>query len=276
MQRCDIWIVLTFVALAAATLSFTMQQVVEQMYITRTTMLTVTDYLTVQYILWTASVVLPIWFSVKFVNIVAPQSAGSGIPEIKAIIKGFEVKDFLTFDSLLAKIIGLVFISGAGLPLGKEAAFVHVAAIVAILVSGQQACVDTFSNELKRIDLLISSCAAGLSAALVSPIGSFLTIIEINSTYFAQPHYWHSFYAAACATVIVSILHSWYSNRLNVMPYFSFDHQLDFSYDGCELFLYFVLGILCGLLGVLYVQCHKKYSIFLHTNTTIKKLVKKY
>lgn len=205
-------------------------------------MLSLVDNMALQYCLWISSIVLPVWFATKFVQLVAPQSSGSGIPEIKAIIKGVEVKDFLTVDTLVAKAVGLILISGSTLPLGEKSVFVHIAAIIAILISGQGVCQDAFSNEIKRTDLLISACAAGLSAALVSPIGGFLAIIEINSTYFALRHYWHGFYGAACATVFVSIFNSWYSGKPNIMPYFSLNSPVAFSYSGQELLFYFILG----------------------------------
>lgn len=45
---------------------------------------------------------------------------GSGIPEMKTILRGVSLKEYLTFRTLVAKVIGLTATLGSGLPLGKE------------------------------------------------------------------------------------------------------------------------------------------------------------
>ena len=46
--------------------------------------------------------------------------SGSGIPEVKVIIHGFVLKNYLTFRTLVAKVFGLTLVLGAGMPVGKE------------------------------------------------------------------------------------------------------------------------------------------------------------
>jgi chloride channel 2 len=45
---------------------------------------------------------------------------GSGIPEVKVIMHGFPLKNYLTFRTLVAKVLGLTVTLGGGLPVGKE------------------------------------------------------------------------------------------------------------------------------------------------------------
>lgn len=45
---------------------------------------------------------------------------GSGIPEMKTILRGVALKEYLTFKTLVAKVIGLMATLGSGMPLGKE------------------------------------------------------------------------------------------------------------------------------------------------------------
>ena len=45
---------------------------------------------------------------------------GSGIPEVNSIMHGFKMPNYLTFRTLIAKMIGLTLAMGAGLPIGKE------------------------------------------------------------------------------------------------------------------------------------------------------------
>ena len=46
--------------------------------------------------------------------------AGSGIPEMKTILRGVVLKEYLTLRTLIAKIVGLVTVLGCGVPVGKE------------------------------------------------------------------------------------------------------------------------------------------------------------
>lgn len=45
---------------------------------------------------------------------------GSGIPEMKTILRGVALKEYLTFRTLVAKVVGLTATLGSGMPLGKE------------------------------------------------------------------------------------------------------------------------------------------------------------
>lgn len=83
--------------------------------------LTSTPY--IQYFAWVSLPVCLILFSAGFVHLIAPQSIGSGIPEMKTILRGVTLKEYLTFKTLVAKVIGLTATLGSGMPLGKEVSF---------------------------------------------------------------------------------------------------------------------------------------------------------
>ncbi|XP_031695882.1 chloride channel protein 2-like isoform X1 [Anarrhichthys ocellatus] len=88
-----------------------------------------------QYIAWVTYPVVLITFSAGFTQILAPQAVGSGIPEMKTILRGVVLKEYLTFKTFVAKVIGLTCALGSGMPLGKEGPFVHVASLCAALLS---------------------------------------------------------------------------------------------------------------------------------------------
>ena len=55
---------------------------------------------------------------------------GSGIPEMKTIMRGVVLKEYLTFRTLIAKSVGLTAALGSGMPLGKEVRIIsHVYSI---------------------------------------------------------------------------------------------------------------------------------------------------
>ncbi|KHN83479.1 Chloride channel protein 2, partial [Toxocara canis] len=98
----------------------------------------------------------------------------SGIPEVKVIMHGFKMKNYLTFRTLIAKMIGLTLAIGSGLPIGKEGPFVHMGAIVATLLSKlTKACQYSafFSNEGREMEMLSSGCAVGIACTFSAPVG---------------------------------------------------------------------------------------------------------
>lgn len=58
--------------------------------------------------------------SVQLLKVVAFPPPGSGIPEMKTILRGVVLKEYLTFKTFVAKVIGLTCALGSGMPLGKE------------------------------------------------------------------------------------------------------------------------------------------------------------
>lgn len=88
------------------------------------------------------------------------KAIGSGIPEMKTILRGVVLNEYLTFRTLIAKIVGLTFTLGSGLPLGKEGPFVHVASIVATLLSKLVASFQgIYENESRTSEMLSAACA---------------------------------------------------------------------------------------------------------------------
>ena len=51
----------------------------------------------------------------------SPQAIGSGIPEMKVILRGTNLRRYLSFQTFIAKTIGLVTALGSGIPIGEIA-----------------------------------------------------------------------------------------------------------------------------------------------------------
>ena len=148
-----------------------------------------------QFFLWVSLPTFLILFSTGFVHILAPQAIGSGIPEMKVILRGVVLKEYLTFKTLVAKIIGLTATLGSGMPLGKEGPFVHIASIVAALLS--KLCTSfqgnenyfielknisspgIYGNESRKSEMLAAACAVGVACCFGAPIGGVLFSIEV-------------------------------------------------------------------------------------------------
>ena len=72
------------------------------------------------YAVWTIYAVTLVELSALFVHYVAPQAIGSGIPEMKTILRGVILKEYLTIRTLVSKMVGLTLSLGSGMPIGKE------------------------------------------------------------------------------------------------------------------------------------------------------------
>lgn len=91
---------------------------------------------------------------------------------MKTILRGVALKEYLTFRTLIAKVIGLTATLGSGMPLGKEGPFVHIASIVATLLSklvtGFQGI---YENESRTTEMLAAACAVGVASCFAAPVG---------------------------------------------------------------------------------------------------------
>jgi H+/Cl- antiporter ClcA len=72
------------------------------------------------YLIWTGHAVLLIMIAACTTRYISPQAAGSGVAEMKVIIRGVVIKEYLSARTLLAKLIGVPFMLAAGFGLGKE------------------------------------------------------------------------------------------------------------------------------------------------------------
>jgi chloride channel 3/4/5 len=103
-------------------------------------------------------------------------ASGSGIPEIKCILSGFNIPSFLSFRVLVVKAFGAVFAVSTGMCLGKEGPFVHISTCVGYLVG---MCFPKYKdNGRKMRELLSAACSSGLSVAFGAPIGGVLFSYE--------------------------------------------------------------------------------------------------
>ena len=196
----------------------------------------------VKYLLYVLWAVLFAMLASLFVHSFAPYACGSGIPEIKTILSGFIIRGYLGKWTLLTKSVGMMLAVSAGLSLGKEGPFVHVAAC----------CGNIFcylfpkygSNEAKKREILSAAAAAGVSVAFGSPIGGVLFSLEEVSYYFPLKTLWRSFFCALAAAFVLRSMNPFGNDHL-VMFYVEYKDPWYLQ----ELIPFIFLGALGGLYG---------------------------
>ncbi|XP_061683562.1 chloride channel protein 2-like isoform X3 [Syngnathoides biaculeatus] len=196
-----------------------------------------------QYLAWVTYPVVLITFSAGFTQILAPQAVGSGIPEMKTILRGVVLKEYLTFKTFVAKVIGLTCALGSGMPLGKEGPFVHIASLCAALLSKFMSLFGgIYENESRNIEMLAAACAVGVGCCFAAPIGGVLFSIEVTSTFFAVRNYWRGFFAATFSAFIFRVLAVWNRDEETITALFKTRFRLDFPFDLQELPAFAVIG----------------------------------
>ncbi|XP_031617076.1 chloride channel protein 2 isoform X2 [Contarinia nasturtii] len=230
----------------------------------------------IQYFAWVSLPVCLILFSAGFVHLVAPQSIGSGIPEMKTILRGVTLKEYLTFKTLVAKVIGLTATLGSGMPLGKEGPFVHIASIVAQLLSKMVTSFQAiYENESRHCEMLAAACAVGVGSCFAAPVGGVLFSIEVTTTYFAVRNYWRGFFAAVCGATVFRLLAVWFQKAETVTAVFATDFASEFPFDPQELFVFAIIGFVCGCLASFYVWVHRQYVMFMRSNKKMNLFLQK-
>merc|ERR1719239_539035 len=176
----------------------------------------------------------------------------SGMPEMKVILRGVVLKEYLTFKTLVAKVIGLTATLGSGMPLGKEGPFVHIASIVAALLTKLVTSFQgIYANESRKSEMLAAACAVGVACCFGAPIGGVLFSIEVTSVYFAVRNYWRGFFAAVIGAIVFRLLSIWFEDEETIVAVFRTGFTMEFPYAPEELLVFIMIGVVCGLGGAL-------------------------
>nr|XP_022908827.1 chloride channel protein 2 [Onthophagus taurus] len=271
------WVFLALLGIVMAIISFVMDRGISMCNKARIWLYQdLTDHPVVQYFAWVTLPVCLILFSAGFAHLVAPQSIGSGIPEMKTILRGVALKEYLTFRTLVAKVIGLTATLGSGMPLGKEGPFVHIASITATLLSklitGFQSI---YENESRTTEMLAAAAAVGVGSCFAAPVGGVLFSIEVTTTYFAVRNYWRGFFAAVCGATIFRLLAVWFEGVDTVTAMFKTSFTMEFPFDPQELFVFALIGVISGFGGAFYVYMHRQYVMSMRKSKTLNNFLQK-
>ncbi|XP_063116564.1 chloride channel protein 2 isoform X5 [Cavia porcellus] len=199
---------------------------------------------------------------------------GSGIPEMKTILRGVVLKEYLTLKTFVAKVIGLTCALGSGMPLGKEGPFVHIASMCASLLSKFLSLFGgIYENESRNTEMLAAACAVGVGCCFAAPIGGVLFSIEVTSTFFAVRNYWRGFFAATFSAFIFRVLAVWNRDEETITALFKTRFRLDFPFDLQELPAFAVIGIASGFGGALFVYLNRKIVQVMRKQKTINRFL---
>ncbi|VDD89570.1 unnamed protein product [Enterobius vermicularis] len=229
-----------------------------------------TMYVTLRFIVWFGYTEFAVMTAAIFTHYVAPEAIGSGVPEMKTVLRGVALKEYLSFRTLTAKLFSLALAIGGGLPVGKEGPFVHIGSMVASLVSRLiRHFKSTSANDSKKGEVLAAGCAAGVACTFIAPIGGVLFSIEVTAVYFAVRDYWRGIFATCFQRPNISLRSqsTFISVTLSAFVPTKFASR---TYYPEELFFFSLIGLFCGLTAALFILIHRHVVLFLRRNSIMK------
>uniref|UniRef100_A0A671KA27 Chloride channel protein 1-like n=1 Tax=Sinocyclocheilus anshuiensis TaxID=1608454 RepID=A0A671KA27_9TELE len=230
-----------------------------------------------QYLAWVSYPIILVVFASLFCHLVSPQAIGSGIPELKTILRGVVLKEYLTLKAFVAKVIGLTAGLGSGMPIGKEGPFVHIASICAAVLSKIMSIfTGVYENSAHVQDLLVCACAVGVATCFAAPVGGVLFSIEVTSTYFAVRNYWRGYFAATFSAFIFRVLSVWNKDSVTITALFRTNFRMDFPFDLQELPAFAIIGISCGFLGAFFVYLNRQVVLIMRRPTALTRFLTKH
>ena len=185
----------------------------------------------------------------------APESGGSGIPEIEGAMEGMRPVRWKRV--LPVKFFGGLLALGSGMALGREGPSVQLGANIGRMIS------DTFKmDKLDAQALLASGAAAGLAAAFNAPLAGIMFVIEEMRSQFnySLTSTKSVFISAVMATIVMRFM----TDQQAVVTVTQYSNP-----DLMSLWLYLLLGFCFGVLGVLFnkmILATQDMYLFIHKN----------
>lgn len=167
----------------------------------------------------------------------APETAGSGIPHVKAALAGVNLS--LNLRVAVVKLLTTILAVGSGLTLGRQGPTVQIGASLAGWIGNLMPT----SPDYRR-QLIACGAAAGLAAGFNAPIAGVLFVVE-ELLHDVSGLTLGTAIIASFIGAVVSQLLGGDSLNLNLREY-------QISFYPQEIPFYILLGVLAGLLGALF------------------------
>lgn len=182
-------------------------------------------------------------------QLICKESVGGGLADMKTILGGVVKPVLLSRKLIVAKALGLWFSLMGGLSVGREGPFVHISGAIADQLMKLSPFVHIRRQDSKRLEILACACASGVSATFGNAFGGVLFSIEFTSSAYMVRTLPKAFLTSVVA--MIAFLFLGVSDELSL-----FQDQTQSIYklpEMGELFVFFLIGLGGGLLGILFV-----------------------
>jgi chloride channel 2 len=230
----------------------TLDYLIHKIERTRTMLYSLTRLYAVNYAVYVSFSVAFSFLAAGCVHYISPESPGSGVPEMKSILAGNMMERYISAKTIVGKYLGILSGIGAGFPAARYGPSVHISACIANTLLKLPIFNKLNRNELDKNSMLQAACAAGVAGALGSPFGGVIFLIEVTSNYFKVENLWRAIF---CSLIGSLFFYTWrltgwlgnteptlYSTKFSPLPYHS-----------REYVMFVLIGVVCGLVGALFV-----------------------
>ncbi|MDY6783800.1 MAG: chloride channel protein [Cyanobacteriota bacterium] len=183
------------------------------------------------------------FFAGGIIEIFSPAAAGSGIPQVKAVLAQFPLP--LSLRVAIVKTIGTILVLASGLAIGRRGPTVHIGAALAAQLSQWVP-----TSPQHRRQMIAAGAAAGLAAGFNTPIAGVLFVVEELSRDMSSLTLETTILASFTGSVVSRLLGSADFNIPGEILVASAQNE----FNPEEIPFYILLGILAGLLGTFFQQ----------------------
>lgn len=138
-------------------------------------------------------------------------ATGSGVAEVVGYLNGINYPDFISWSTLIVKVIGVTLAVSGKLCVGKEGPLAHIGAIIGVAITyTPNSMIDLRflrNDEQKRV-FAAAGASTGVSVAFGAPIGGALFCYEMSKsqTFWRFEHIWRVFFSCCIGTFTLAIL----------------------------------------------------------------------
>uniref|UniRef100_A0A3Q3XH40 Uncharacterized protein n=1 Tax=Mola mola TaxID=94237 RepID=A0A3Q3XH40_MOLML len=231
-------------------------------------------HILLQFFCWTLYPACLCAVAASFSHNICPSSTGSGIPEVRTMLAGITMPDYLSLTNLFTKFLGLTCTLAAGSTvfLGKVGPFVHLSTMIGAYLS--KLCTLVQDNKEKASGkMLVVAAAVGVASCFGAPVSGVLFSVEVMCSHFALRHYCPCFFSAACGALAFRLFSVWSGDIETLQALFKTNFPTALPFYPLEILLFALLGLLCGAVSCCYLFCHRWILQFTKTNPIFIKML---
>ncbi|XP_021171825.2 chloride channel K isoform X2 [Fundulus heteroclitus] len=232
-------------------------------------------HILLQFLCWTLYPACLCAFASTFSHNICPFSTGSGIPEVRTMLAGFEMPHYISLTNMFAKVLGLTCTLAAGSTvfLGKVGPFVHLSTMSGAYLDKLFSLIQGKQKEEAGTEMLVVAAAVGVASCFGAPISGVLFSVEVMSSHFALRHYCPCFFSAACGALTFHLLFVWSGDGETLQALFKTNFSNALPFYPLEILVFAFLGLLCGVLSCCYLFGHRWILKFTKTNRVCSKML---
>ena len=131
MEKKYIWVLLTIASVFGGVVAYVHDLILRYMFQGRITIVEQIDssLFGVRLLVWIIFNLFFIVITLLMVVLIAPSAEGSGVSHIKAILNGAELKDAMSLQTFIVKLVTVAMVVGSQMVLGKMGPTIHICTI---------------------------------------------------------------------------------------------------------------------------------------------------